>query len=188
MRLKFSFLLCFALAAATRADSDFHANFGTEILAEGGHLDKITVITGSLQFNFRPPKRWAHALDEAGRKIVFTSPSGQSAVTVLFTSRSPGILPDKDMLQAQALQAHPGATILLSSVCPTSYQPGVLFDMQRVAGPGIMQRIRHAFVAQPAGQVEFDLTASDEEYEKAKLAFTSLLQSFRVTPIKPKQP
>jgi hypothetical protein len=180
-------LLFLSLTAAARAQGDFHAYSGTEDLIEGGRVEKLTVVSSNLQFNVRPPKGWYRQVDEASRKIIFTDQSGQSAVTVQFTTNFPGTLPAQDILRAQVLQAHPGASILQYSVCPTSYRPGALFDLVRAPAPHVVQKIRHAYVAQPAGQVEFVLSASDDEFEKDRLIFMALARAFRVEP-KPHQP
>lgn len=186
--MKLLLLLSLSLAAAAQAQSDFHAYSGTEDLIEGGRVDKLTVVCSNLQFNVRPPKGWFRQVDEASRKIIFTSPSGRSAVTIQFTTNSPGTLPAEDVLRAQALQAHPGAGILQSSVCPTGYRPGVFFDLTRVPAPQVVQKIRHAFVAQPLGQVEFVLSSSDDEFRKNSSIVMAMLGAFRVQPLKPKQP
>jgi hypothetical protein len=186
--MKLLLLLFLSLAATARAQSDFHAYPGTEDMMEGGRVEKLTVVTGNLQFSVRSPKGWYRQVDEASRKIIFTSPSGRSAVTVQFTTNSPGTLPEQDILRAKALQAHPGATILQSSVCPTSYRPGVLFDLVLTPAPQVVQKIRHAFVAHPAGQAEFVLSASDDEFAKNRLVFMALLRAFRVEPLKARQP
>lgn len=186
--MKLFFLLFLSLAASARAQGDFHVYSGTEDLIEGGRMDKLTVVSGDWQFNVRPPKGWYRQVDENGRKIIFTDQSGKSAVTVQFTTNSPGTLPEKDVLQAQALQAHPGAGIVQYSVCPTSYRPGVFFDLVRVPAPQVVQKIRHAFVPQPDGEVEFVLAASDDEFEHDRLVFMAVLRAFRVDPLRPKQP
>jgi len=186
--MKLLLLLFLSLAAAAQAQSDFHAYSGTEDLIEGGRVDKLTVVCSNLQFNVRPPRGWFRQVDEASRKTIFTSPSGRSAVTIQFTTNSPGTLPAEDVLRAQVLQAHPGAGILQSSVCPTSYRPGVLFDLVLTPAPQVVQKIRHAFVAHPAGQAEFVLSASDDEFAKNRLVFMALLRAFRVEPLKARQP
>jgi len=186
--MKLLLLLFLSLAAAARAQSDFHAYAGTEVLLEGGQVDKLTVVRGNLQFNIRPPKGWSHQVDEASQKIIFTAKSGKSAVTIQFTTHSPGTLPAADVLRTQALQAHPGAGLVQSAVCPTSDRPGLFFDLVRVPAPQVVQKIRHAYVAQPAGQVEFVLAASDDEFEKNKLVLMGMLRAFRVEPLKPKKP
>jgi hypothetical protein len=184
--MKLSLLLFLSLAAAAGAQSDFHAYPGTENLIEGGQVEKLTVVSGNLQFNVRPPSGWYRQIDEANAKIVFTSKSGKSAVIVQFTTNSPGTLPEKDALKAQALQAHPGAAVVQCAVCPTSYRPGMFVDLARLTPPHFVQRIRHAFVADPAGEVEFVLSASDDEFDKNRLVVMSMLRAFRVDPLKPK--
>jgi hypothetical protein len=186
--MKLLLFLFLSLAAAAQAQSGFHAYPGAEDLIEGGRVDKLTVVYSNLQFNVRPPKGWYRQVDEASRKIVFTAQSGRSAVTVQFTANSPGALPAKDVLRAQALQAHPGAAILQCSVCPTGCRPGVFFDLVRVPAPQVVQKIRHAFVAQPVGGVEFVLSASDDEFKRNSSVFMAMLGAFRVEPLKPKVP
>ena len=186
--MKLLLLIFFSLAAAARAQSDFHAYFGTEDLLEGGRVEKLTVVSSNLQFNIRPPKGWYRQVDESGRKIIFTDQSGKSAMTVQFTTNSPGTLPPRDILRAQALQAQPGAGIVQCAVCPTSQRPGLFFDLVRMPAPQLVQKVRHAFVAQPGGQVEFVLSASNDEFEKNKLVLMAVLRDFRAEPLKPKKP
>ncbi|MGP8198695.1 MAG: hypothetical protein ACLQU4_04240 [Limisphaerales bacterium] len=181
-------LLLLSLATAAQAQSDFHVYPGTEQMIEGGQVQKLTVVYSNFQFNVRPPGNWSRVVDEAGRKIVFTSLSGRSAVTVQFTTNSPDSLPPQDALREQVLQAHPGTSIVQSSVCPTSYRPGRFFDLMRVPAPGLVQRIRHAFVPQPLGEVEFVLAASDDEFKQGTSLLMGMAGAFRVQPIKPKQP
>jgi hypothetical protein len=181
-------LLFLSLATAALAQNDFHAFPGTEDMKEGGRVEKLSVVTSNLQFNIFPPRNWNRQVDEANRKILFTSQSGKSAITIQFTTTSPGTLPEQDVLQAQALQAHPGANFVYSSVCPTSIRPGVYFDLVLVPAPGAVEKIRHAFVAQPAGLTEFVLSASSDEFEKNRLVIMAMLRAFRADPVKSKQP
>jgi hypothetical protein len=183
--MKLLFVLFLSLAAA-RAQGDFHAYPGTTNLTEGGTVDKITVVNSNLMFDIRPPKGWTKMVDEAGQKIVFTSASGTSAVTVQFTANSPGTLPERGILREQAQKQHPGAGISHGAICATSYKPGVFFDLVAVPTPGIVLRTRHAFVSQPAGEVEFVLTTSDADFGKDSAVFMAMLRAFRVDQIKPK--
>jgi hypothetical protein len=184
--MKLLILLFLSLALTTEAQSDFRAFPGTETMIEGGRVDKLTVIIGTLQFNIRPPRNWSCQIDAASRKITYTSPSGRSAILVQFTSASPGKLQDDDVLRAQALQEHPGTGIVQSSVCPTGIQPGLFVDLVAVPAPGVLLKIRHAFVAQPAGQTEFVLSASNDEFDQYKLVLMGMLRAFRVQSVNPK--
>lgn len=180
-------LLALTLATVTQAQSGFHAYTSSENLIEGGLVEKQNVTMGGLLFTFRPPHKWGSVVDEASHKIVFTSPSGKSAITVQFTANSPGTLPDKDTLHAWVLQAHPGAEIMRSSVCPTSYKPGLLYDLVLVPSSGVMLKVRHAYVPQPLGGVEFILSSSDDEFEKNKYIVMAMTRAFKVETAKPKQ-
>jgi hypothetical protein len=174
------------MALAARAQSDFHAYLGSEDLIEGGRVEKLTVVTSNLLFNIRPPRGWTRQVNEAGQKIIFTAPSGKSAITVQFTGNSPGKLPDADTLRAQALAAHPGAGFIQSGIAPTGYKPGLFFDLVRMPAPGVVQKLRHVYLPQPAGEVEFILAASGDEFEQKKQVLISTLRGFRVQAEKPK--
>lgn len=188
MRLTLPLLLCLASAVAARAQSDFHAFLTSTNLAEGGRKEKMAAIIGHWEFDFRPPRSWSRQVDEPGHKIIFTSPSTRSAVTVLFTANSPGALPDTDVLRAQALQENPGASFVQTAICPTSYKPARFFDLVRVPAPGVVQRIRHVFVTEPDGEVEFILAASDDEFGPNKPRLMEMVATFRVTAVTPKTP
>ncbi len=188
MRTKLLLLLCLALAPVAQAESDFHTYTSVEQLIESGRVETLTVVTGNLQFTLRPPRGWSRHADEAGRKIIFTGKSGRSAITMQFTADSPGKLPAEDVLRAKALQAHPGSGIMAGGVCSTSSQPGVCFDLVRIPAPNMVQKMYHAFVPQPNGQVEFVLTAPDDEFGRGRIVITDMLRTFRVAPLKPKQP
>jgi len=176
----FTVFLVSLAATAASAQSDFHVVSGSEVLLEGGRVDKLTVVSGNYQFNIRPPRGWYREVNESGREIIFTSPSSKSAMTVQFTTNFPGVLPEQDTLRTRVLGEHPGASILQSTVCPTGYRPGVLFDLVRVPAPQVVQKIRHAFVAEPLGSVECSLAASDDEFEGNKTLFMGLMRAFRV--------
>jgi hypothetical protein len=186
--MKLLLTIFLSLAAAAQAQVDFHAYPGTEDLIEGGRIEKLTVVSSNLQFNVRPPAGWSRQVDEASRKIIFTSQSGKSAVIVQFTTNSPGTLPERDILKAQAQQAHPGSGVVQCAVAPTSYKPGVFVDLACVPAPHVVQRIRHAFVAHPVGEVEFILSSSEDEFDKTRLVIMAMLRAFRVDPIKSKLP
>lgn len=182
--MKIPFLLVFCVAIANSAQAGFRAYAGTESGVEGGTVEKLTVVsdTDHLLFNVRPPAGWTRQMDADGRRIVFTSASGRSALTIQFTTNSPGALPEDDILRAQVLEAHPGAGIVQRAVCPTSYQPGVFFDLTSVPSAHLVQKARHAFVAGPAGEVEFVLSSSEDEFDAAAAQFMDILRDFSVTP------
>jgi hypothetical protein len=179
MKLKWFFLLIASLAVA-RAQGNFHAVCDSEVLLEGGRVDRLTVVSGDLKFQVRPPKDWSRHVDEAAHQVLFTSPSGNSALTVEFTTASPGVLPEDDALRQKVLRAHPGAGIVQKTVCPTGYRPGVLFDLVHLVAPHVVQKIRHAYVAEPAGNVEFVLSSSEDEYPKTQYIFMATAGAFRV--------
>jgi hypothetical protein len=186
--MKSLLILFLSLPLCALAQTDFYAYPGTENLVEGGWVDKLTVVSGNLQFNIRPPKGWRREVDEIGHKILFTAPSSRSAITVQFTPNAPAALPSRDTLRKQALLDHPGAGLLQSAVCPTGYRPGVLFDLVYMPAPRLIQKVRHAFVPLPSGRAEFVLSASDDEFQKNSIVIMGMLRAFRAAPIQPKHP
>jgi hypothetical protein len=185
--MKFALLFSLSLAVAAQAQAGIQVYPGTEDLIEGGRVEKLTVVSSPWQFDLRPPRGWYRQVDEGGQKIIFTAPSSKSAVIVQFTTNSPGALPPQDTLKAGALLAHPGAAIVQYAACPTGYHPGAMIDLVRVAAPKVVQRMRHAYVAVPYGEVEFILNASDDEFDNNRVIFMGMLRDFRVQQLKQKQ-
>jgi hypothetical protein len=69
------------------------------------------------------------------------------------------------------------------TVFATESGHGVFFDLAREFAPGLVQKIRHAFVAQPGGVVEFVLSASDDEFDKYRSLVMAMSQDFRGNPL-----
>jgi hypothetical protein len=178
--LKWLVLFLFAAVSTVRAQGDFRVVTGTEVLLEGGKVEKMSVVISNYQFNVRPPRGWYRKVEEASREIVFTSPSGKSALTIRFTAFSPDALPEESVLRTRVLQDHAGAGIVQNTVCPTAYRPGMLFDLVRVPAPQVMQKIRHAYLPHPAGTTEMILVSSEDEYDKTKVIFMATARAFRV--------
>lgn len=175
-------LIFCCLAAAAHAQVDFHAYLTSDQMLEGGRAETLSVVTSNLLFSLHPPRNWYREVDDLQRKIVFTAASGKSAITVLFTGDSPGSLPDQETLKFQALQAQPGAGFVLFGSIQTTSQPAEFVDMVRMLSPGVIQRFRHAYVADPAGRVEFILAATDDEFPQRKETLSMMLRSLAVKP------
>jgi hypothetical protein len=86
-------------------------------------------------------------------------------------------------LRAQVQQAHPGAKVELSSVCPSGYKPGMFFDLTLAKEPQLVQKIRHAYLPQPAGEVEFVLSCSADEFQPNLTLIMGMMGAFRVEPV-----
>jgi hypothetical protein len=184
--MKYFLPLLLSLALGAQAQTDFNAYSGTEESLEGGWVPKLTIVTRDFQFNISPPRGWACQQDAPSRKLVFTSASGRSAITIQFTARSPRTLPDNDVLREEVLRAHPGSGILQTAMCPTSYQAGVFFDLVLMPSPGNILKVRHAYVPGPAGEVEFILSANADEFDQNRVFLMSMLRSYRVSSIRPR--
>lgn len=184
MKLIFSALLFLCVVLTAQGQVDFHAYLSSEEMIEGGRVDKMSIAISNLVFSLHPPRKWFREVDDPLQKIVFTAPTGKSAITVQFTTNSPGRLPDSDTLKAQALQAHPGAGFVQTGSLQTRSQSAVFFDLARMPAPGVVQRLCHAYVSDPLGVVEFTLASTDDEFLQRKQTLIGLLRSFNFQPAK----
>ncbi len=176
--------MLFGSLVAAQAQSDFRAYSSSEVMLEGGRVDKLIAVTGNFQFSFQPPRGWYRQVEDSNRKITFSSASRKSALTVQFTTNSPGTLPETDTLRAQVLREHPGASVIQSTVCPGGDHPGLLFDLVSLPAPRVVEKYRHAFMPEPIGTVEICLSASDDEFDKDKYIFMAAARGLRAQRLK----
>ena len=187
MKLLFSLFFAAIAVTAARAEDGFHAYASSTNLIEGGRVDLLVIVTSNQQAYLRSPKGWYHQVDESREKITFQTTSGKSALTVQFTTNSPGALPPEKILKARVLAEHPGSGILQYSICPTSSGPGVFFDLISIPAPRVILKMRHAYVALPGGEAEFVLSANEDEFDKGRIVLMGMLNSFRAAPAKLKE-
>jgi hypothetical protein len=64
----------------------------------------------------------------------------------------------------------------------------LFFDLALARAPDVVQKIRHAFVPEPDGEVEFILSASEQEFSKNARLMMVLLSGFRVDAPDAKEP
>jgi hypothetical protein len=180
--LQWVLMLALGASPSALAQPDFKATPTTIETAEGG-LDNILLVeTDNEQFSLSIPRGYGSQARDDTRSIIFTSGAGVSVITVQFTTNYPGALPKQDRLRDQVAANHPGASLVESSVSSTDFGPAQSFDLFRPAGNGLMLRIRDTYVASPQGSVEFTFSCNGADFEKEKLGFARLLNSFRLLP------
>ncbi len=175
-------LLATVVSSSALAQPDFNATPTTITTAEGGREDILLVDTDNERFSLSIPKGYGSQAHADTRSIKFTSGTGISAITVQFTTNYPGQLPKLEKLRDQVAANHPGASLVASSVSATDFGPAQTFELFQPADGGLMLRIRDVYVAYPEGSVELTFSCNDADFDKQKLGFARLLNSFHLLP------
>ena len=162
------------------AQADFKATPATLPMAEGGRENILLVETDNERFAISIPIGYGPQVQADSRSIIFTSASGASAISVRFGTNYAGALPKHNDLRDQVAANHPGASLVTSSASFTDFGPAQSFDLFQPAVTGELQRIRDTYVAYPEGSVELAFSCNSSEFEKEKLDFARLLNSFRL--------
>lgn len=171
-------MLALGASSSALAQHGFSATPATIAMVEGGNDSILTVETDGERFSFSIPIAYGSQVRADTRTVTFTSDVGASIINVQFSTNYPGGLPQKDKLRDQVAAKHPGASL----VAAWGFGPATSFDLFRPAGNGLMLRIRDAYVAYPEGNVELTFTCNSADFDKQKLAFMRLLNSFRLLP------
>jgi len=179
-RRPFHLLALAALWAGTALGQPvFKVDSSNEPTPEGASVSVLLVQTDHERFSLRLPKGYGAQVRQDGQSIEFTSASGSSIMTVQWSTNYPGALPQKQPLAETVAARHPLASLVQISTCYTAYATGLMFDLfQPTAGKPTL-RMREAYVACPEGSIEFTLTCNLADYDKARLSFAWLLNSFR---------
>jgi len=175
----FSFILPFSLAVAY-GQPEFNVTAGTEATPEGDDVNIMVIQTGQRHFELRVPKNFGAQVNPDDQSIVFTSVTGSSVITVKMSTNYAGALPQMEQLRDQVAIKHATASLVQTSPCRTSCGTGLLFDLFQPATSNLTMRIRDGFISFPEGSFEFTLSCDLREYDKHRLAFAGLLNSFRL--------
>lgn len=175
-------LLALGLVSCAFGQATFKVYPSSVASREGGWQSVLLIEAGSRRFSVGAPKLYGSQVHPETRTIAFTSASGASLMTIQFTTNYPGTLPPADMLAAQVAAKHPMASLVKSSICYTDFGQGQYFELFQPADGGLMLKLREAYVSYPEGSVEFTLSCNGADYDKQKLSFTRLLNSFRSLP------
>jgi hypothetical protein len=183
---RIQFLICLLLFANLQppcfGQSSFKVIPATLASAEGGSVNVLLIEVDQAQFSLRIPNGYGTQVSEEKRSIVFTAASDASMITVRVTTNFPGALPKMEELRDIVAQKYPSASVVQSSPCVSDYGPGLCFDLTQPAPNGLALRIRDAYVPYPAGSFEFIFSCNGADYDKYRLSFTWLLNSFRLQP------
>jgi hypothetical protein len=175
-------LFCASLQTRCLCQPSFAVIPATLPSAEGGSANVLLIEVDKAQFSLRTPNGYGTQVSQENRSIVFTSADGSSAITVRVTTNFPAALPRAEDLRDIVAKKYPGASVLQSSPCVSDYGPGLCFDFVQPAPNGLALRIRDAYVAYPGGSFEFIFSCNGADYDKNRLSFAWLLNSFRSQP------
>jgi hypothetical protein len=173
-------LVCGLVAPALLAQPLVRVYPTTETMIEGGAVDLLVLNAGKQSFALEIPKNYGTQVRLETSSVLFTSLSNISLITVQVTTNFPGTLPLSDDLQAIVAAKFPGASILQPFPCVTGCGPGRGFDLVRPAADGLTVRLRDAYLSFPSGSVEFTFTCNGADFDRQRLGFSRLLNSFRL--------
>jgi hypothetical protein len=172
-------LLLFSLGVAV-GQPEFKVTPGTEATAEGDNANILVIQTGNEHFELRVPKNYGAQFSEGEQSIVFTSETGSSVITVKMSTNYARALPKMEELRDQVANKYAAASLVQTSPCHTSYRTGLLFDLFQPAAGDLTMRIRDGFISFPEGSFEFTLSCDVRQYDKNRISFAWLLNSFRL--------
>jgi hypothetical protein len=162
------------------AGPDFKVTATTVEMTEGGADFILLVETDSRRFTLSIPKGYGSETQADTRTIVFTSDVGASAITVRFSTNYAGALPNADKLRDQVAASYRTASLVASSAASTGFGPALSFELYQPAGKGLMLRIRDVYASYAEGSVELTFSCNNNDFDKQKIGFMRLLNSFRL--------
>lgn len=174
-------LLPFSVSTAL-GQPEFKVSSGSEATAEGGIVNILVIQTDQERFELRIPKEYSAQAHQSDQSIVFTSLTGSSVITVKMSTNYAGALPKMEFLRDEVTKKYDTASLAQTSACITSAGSGLLFDLFQPVGGNLTMRIRDGYIAFAEGSFEFTLSCDLREYDKHRLSFAWLLNSFRLQP------
>jgi hypothetical protein len=167
-------------ASPAFSQPDFRGYPSTEASPEGGVVNILVIQTENEHFQMRVPKDYGAQVHSREQSIVFTSQTGGSMITVRMSTNYARSLPKMEVLRDEVARKYPTASLVQSSTCFTSCGAGLVFDLFQPASGNSTIRIRDGFVSVPEGSFEFTLSCDLKDYDKNRLSFAWLLNSFRL--------
>ncbi len=150
--------------------------------AEGGQVNVLLIQAGEERFSLRVPKGYGTQVRVESRSILFTSENGVSSIAVQVTTNYPGALPKTQELRDTVAKKYPRASLVQTSPCLSEYGAGLCFDLFLPTEHNLTVRIREAYISYAEGSFEFTFTCNGADYDKSRLGFVWLLNSFRLQP------
>jgi hypothetical protein len=175
-----SFLLPPSSFSLAFGQPDFKVVPSAEATPEGGIVNILMIQTEKERFELQIPKEYGTQIRQNDQSIVFTSLTGSSVITVKMTTNYAGALPKMESLRDQVAKKFAAASLVQTSPCVTSCGTGLLFDLFQPLPGNLTMRMRDGYVAFAEGSFEFTLSCDLREYDKHRLAFAWLLNSFRL--------
>jgi hypothetical protein len=152
----------------------------TEATLEGGDVGILVIQTDNERFELRVPKNYGSQVRVGGQSIVFTALTGSSIITVTMSTNYAGRLPKMEELRDQVAKKYATASLVQTSSSYTGLGQGLLFDLFQPVGRDLTMRLRDAYVSFAEGSFEFTLSCDVRDYDKNRLSFAWLLNSFRL--------
>lgn len=165
-------------AASAFGEPDFRAYPSTETMIEGGTANILIIQADTNQFQVRVPKGFGAQVRQSDQSITFTSQTGNSIITMRLSTNYAGGLPKMEDLRDQVATKYSTASLVQTSPCRTSCGTGLLFDLFQPAAGNLTMRIRDGYLSIPGGSFEFTLSCDSRDYDKNRLSFAWLLNSF----------
>jgi hypothetical protein len=169
-------------AASALGQPEFKVYPSLEATVEGGNVNILVIQTENEHFQLRVPKGYGAQVHQNDQSIVFTAQTGNSVITLRMSTNFAGALPKMEELRDQVAKKYSNASLVQTSPCHTSCGTGLLFDLFQPAAGNLIMRLRDGYVSFGEGNFEFTLLCDDRDYDKNRLSFAWLLNSFRLQP------
>jgi hypothetical protein len=175
------FALTALLTAPAFGQSVFKVYPSTVTRAEGGTSSILVIESGKKHFQVQPPLFYDTKIHQSEQSIVLTSENGTGVITIKASTNYAGALPKMEDLRDEVARKFPAASMAQGAPCFTAAGRGLVFDLFQPTG-NLTLRIRDAYVSFAEGSFEFTLSCDNQEYEKHRLDFSWLLNSFQLLP------
>ncbi len=172
--------LVFAAAVSATAQPAFKVTPTEEKMIEGGAASVLIIETDYGSFSLRAPREYGAQIRDSDQSIIFTSQAGSSVITLKMTTNYAGKLPKQDELRDIVVQKYATASLAQASTCFTSCGAGSMFEFFQPAAGNTTIRIKDAYLSFAGGSFEFTLQCDSRDYDKNRLSFAWLLNSFRL--------
>lgn len=169
-------------AASALAQPRFKVTPTIEAAPEMGNVNILVIQTDRQSFELRPPAHYAANVHQNDQSIAFVSDAGNCVITVRLTTNYAGTLPKMEHLRDTVARKYPTGSLVRTSTCHSGCGGGLLFDIFQPISKEAMVHIRDGFVSVAEGSFEFTFSCDARDYEKNRLAFAWMLNSFRLRP------
>ncbi len=176
-----------SVVAATNALPPFEVKTIREELQGMGAFSRVYITVGTNKMAFLVPRGFRMRADAGQRRIVMTD--NDERCVIYLQLHGPVPPPDKEKPDAPLLkpevyrdlllQRQPGSKVVEEYTLTAAGQSGPAFDTAFRNATSISQRMRAAFIPTPAGVVEFNMLAGEDNVAGFHAAFNSLLLTFR---------